>query len=88
MENSASFVPNAFKTFNNLNVGIQAPYELPVDDKEVKYCKFYFDGELLRDIMSETNRYVDQLLANSIFQTKTLRDWIATTIDELYVFLL
>ena len=40
------------------------PYKLPVDAKEVKYFKLYFDGELLGDIKSETNRYADQLLVN------------------------
>ena len=62
-ENGAGFVPKAFKTFNDSNVGIQAPYKLPVDAKEVEYFKLYFDGELLGDIKSETNRYVDQLLS-------------------------
>ena len=84
-KNSASFVP---KAFNNSNLGIQAPYKLPVDAKEVEYFKLYFDGELLGDIKSETNRYADQLLANPTTQTKTLRDWIGTTVDELYAFLL
>ena len=63
-KNGAGFVPKAFKTFDDSNVGIQAPYKLPVDAKEVEYFKLYFDGELLGDIKSETNRYVDQLLAN------------------------
>ena len=80
------FVPKAFKTFDDSNVGIQAPYKLPVDAKEVEYFKLYFDGELLGDIKSETNRYADQLIANPTARTKTLRDWIATTVDELYAF--
>ena len=58
------FVPKAFKTFDDSNVGIQAPYKLPVDAKEVEDFKLYFDGELLGDIKSETNRYADQLIAN------------------------
>ena len=80
------FVPKAFKTFGDSNVGIQAPYKLPVDAKEVQYFKLYFDGQLLGDIKSETNRYADQLIANPTARTKTLRDWIATTVDELYAF--
>ena len=36
----------AFETFDDLNVGIQAPYKLPIVDKEVEYFKLYFDGEL------------------------------------------
>ena len=86
MENGAGFVPKAFTTFDDLNVGIQAPHKLPVDAKEVEYFKLYFDGELLGDIKSETNRYEDQLLANPTARTKTLRDWVGTTVDELYAF--
>ena len=85
-KNGAGFVPKAFKTFDDSNVGIQAPYKLPVDAKEVEYFKLFFDGELLGDIKSETNRYADQLLANPTAQTKTLRDWVGTTVDELYAF--
>ena len=88
MEKWCRLCSKAFKTFDDLNVGIQAPYKLPVDAKEVEYFKLYFDGELLGDIKSETNRYADQLLANPTAQTKTLRDWIETTVDELYAFLL
>ena len=87
-ENGAGFVPKAFKIFDDFNVGIQVPYKLPVDAKEVEYFKLYFDGELLGDIKSETNRYADQLLANPTAQTKTLRDWVGTTVDELMLFLL
>ena len=83
-KNGAGFVPKAFKTFDDSNVGIQAPYKLPVDAKEVEYFKLFFDGELLGDIKSETNRYADQLLANPTARTKTLRDWVGTTVDELY----
>ena len=38
-KNGAGFVPMAFKTFDDLNVGIQAPYKLPVDAKEIEYFK-------------------------------------------------
>ena len=37
-------------------------------------------------IKSETNRYADQLLANPTARIKTLRDWIGTTVDQLYAF--
>ena len=47
-------------------VSIQAPCKLLVDAKEVDYFKLYFDGELLGDIKSETNRCTDQILANPI----------------------
>ena len=83
-KNGAGFVPKAFKTFDDSNVGMQAAYKLPVDAKYVEYFKLYFDGELLGDIKSETNRYADQLLANPTPRTKTLRDWIGTTVDEFY----
>ena len=86
MEKQCRLVPKAFKTFDDWNVGIQVPYKLPVDAKEVEYFKLYFDGELLRDITSKTNRYADQLLANPTAQTQTLRDWIGTIVDELYAF--
>ena len=36
-KNIASSVPKAFKTFDDSNIGIQAPYKLPVDTKEVEY---------------------------------------------------
>ena len=87
-KNGAGFVPKAFKTFNDSNVGIQAPYKLPVDAKEVEYFKLYFDGKLLEDIKSETNRYVDQLLANPTARTKTLRDWVGTQLMNFMLFLL
>ena len=48
-KNGASFVPKACITFDDSNVGIQVPYKLPVDAKEVEYFKLYFDGELLGD---------------------------------------
>ena len=48
--NGTGFVPKAFRTFDNLNVRIQAPYKMPVDAKEVEYFKLHFDGELLGDI--------------------------------------
>ena len=38
-KNGAGFVPKAFETSDDLNVGIQAPYKLPVDAKEVEYFK-------------------------------------------------
>ena len=63
-KNGTGFVPKAFKTFGDSNVGIQAPYKLPVDAREVEYFKLYFIDELLGDIKSETNRYANQLLAN------------------------
>jgi len=59
---------------------------LPVDAKEVGYFKLYFDGELVGDIKSKTNRYAEQLLASYTAFTKTLRDWVRTTVDELYAF--
>ena len=37
MGNGAGFVSKAFKAVDDLNVGIQAPYKLPVDAKEVRY---------------------------------------------------
>ena len=78
-----SFVPRNIKTFDESNVGMQALYQLPVDAKEVK---LYFDGELVGDIKQESNRYADQLLANPTARTKSLRDWVATTTNELYAF--
>jgi len=53
----SKFVPKPIKVFDDSNVGIQALYKLPVDAKEVEYFKLYFDGELVGDIKSETNRY-------------------------------
>ena len=82
----SSFVPRNIKTFDESNVGMQAPYQLPVDAKEVEYFKLYFDGELVGDIKQESNRYADQLLTNPTAQTKSLRDWVATTTNELYAF--
>jgi len=35
-----------------------------------KYFRLYFDGELVGDIKSETNRYAEQLLASSTACTK------------------
>ena len=70
--------------FDDTNVGMQAPYQLPVDTKEVEYFKLFFDGELVGDIKTETNRYADQLTATPTAQTKSIRDWVATTADELY----
>ena len=63
-KNGTSSVPKTFKPFDNSYVGIQVPYKLPVDAKEVEYFKFYFDGGLLENMKSETNRYADQLLVN------------------------
>ena len=74
------------KTFDESNVGMQAPYQLPVDAKEVEYFKLYFDGELVGDIKQESNRYADQLLANPTARTKSLRDWVVTTTNELHAF--
>ena len=74
------------KTFDESNVGMQAPYQLPVDAKEVEYFKLYFDGELVGDIKQESNRYADQLLTNPTARTKSLRNWVATTTNELYAF--
>ena len=68
-KSGAGFVPKAFKTFDDSNVGIQAPYKLPIDAKEVEYFKLYIDGEVLGDIKSETNRYADQLIANPTART-------------------
>jgi len=42
----------AIKVFDNSKVFIQAPYNLPVDAKEVEYFKLQFDGELVDDIKS------------------------------------
>jgi len=75
----SKFVPKPIKVFDDLNVGIQVPYKLPVDAKEVEYFKLYFDGKLVGDKKSETNRYAEQLLASSTACTKTLRDWVRTT---------
>ena len=63
-KSGAGFEPKGFKTFDNLNIGIQAPYKLPVDVKEVEYFKLYFDGELLGDIKSGASRHMDQLIAD------------------------
>ena len=82
----SSFVPRNIKTFDESNVGMQAPYQLPVDAKEVEYFKLYFDGELVGDIKQESNRYADQLLANPTARTKSLGDWVATTTNELHAF--
>ena len=82
----SSFVPRNIKTFDESNVGMQAPYQLPVDAKEVEYFKLYFDGELVGDIKQESNSYAEQLLANPTARTKSLRDWVATTTNELYAF--
>ena len=80
------FEPKPIKAFDDSNVGFQAPFKLPVDAREVEYFKLYFDGELVGDIKTESNRYVDQLLASPTARTKTLRDWVRTTVDELYAF--
>ena len=71
------FVPKPIKVFDDSNVGIQVPYKLPVHAKEVEYFKLYFDGELVGNIKSETNRYAKQLL-------DTLRKWLSIMVDELY----
>ena len=84
--NGDSFIPKPFQAFDDSNVGIQAPYKLPVDAKEVEYFKLYFDGELVGDLKAETNRYADQLIATPTAHTKSIRDWVMTTIDELYAF--
>ena len=68
--NGDSFIPKPFQTFDNSNVGIQAPYKLPVDAKEVEYFKLYFDGELVGDLKAETNRYADQLIATPTARTR------------------
>jgi len=59
------FVLKMIKVYDDSNVGIQVLYKLLVDAKEVEYFKLYFDGELVDDIKSETNRYAEQLLASS-----------------------
>ena len=84
--NGDSFIPKPFQAFDDSNVGIQAPYKLPVDAKEVEYFKLYFDGELVGDLKAETNRYADQLIATPTARTKSIRDWVMTTTDELYAF--
>ena len=65
-------MPRNIKTFDESTVGMQAPYQLPVDAKEVEYFKLYFDGELVGDIKPESNRYADQLLANPTARTNHL----------------
>ena len=79
-------MPRNIKTFDESKVGMQAPYQLPVDAKEVEYFKLYFDGELVGDIKHESNRYANQLLANPTARTKSLRDWVLTITNELYAF--
>ena len=66
------------QTFDESHVGIQALYKLPVDAKKVEYFKLYFDGELLGDIKMELiDTYADQ--------TKSIKDWVATTTEELAI---
>ena len=76
MERRKQLCAYEYQTFDYSNVGIQLPYKLPINAKEVE---LYFDGELVGDIKDESNRYADQLLAYPTARTKSLSDWIATT---------
>ena len=82
-----NFSPLPLKNFDDSNSGIQAPFKLPADAKEVDYFKLFFDHELVGEICKETNSYANQLLASSSAKTKTLQDWVRTTRDEMYTFL-
>jgi len=42
--------PLPLKNFDDSNSGIQAPFKLPADAKEVDYFKVFFDHELVCDI--------------------------------------
>jgi len=68
----------------NYSSGIQAPFKLPANAKEMDYFKLFFDHELVGDICKETNSYANQLLANA---SKTLQNWVSTIHDEMYTFL-
>ena len=65
-------MPRPVKNFDDSNVGIQASYKLPVDARKVEYFKLYFDGVLVGDINTETNRHAEQLLACSTACTNHL----------------
>ena len=67
---------------------MQAPFKLPDNTKEVEYFKLFFDGELVRDIFKETNRYANQLLGSAMANTKTLKVWVRTTHYDMYAFLM
>ena len=84
---ASNFSPLPLKNFDDSNSGIQAPFKLPADAKEVDYFKLFFDHELVGEICKETNSYANQLLASSTAKTKTLQDWVRTTRDEMYTFL-
>ncbi|XP_065892156.1 piggyBac transposable element-derived protein 4-like [Dysidea avara] len=85
--NANGFSPLPLKNFDNSNSGIQAPFKLPTDAKEMDYFKLFFDHELVGEICKETNSYANQLLASSTAKTKTLQNWVRTTHDEMYRFL-
>ena len=80
------FVPKPLMAFDDSGVGMQAPYKLPVDAKEVEYFRIFFDGELVSDIKNHTNAYADELIAKGT-KTKTLAGWVRTTTNEIYSFL-
>ena len=80
------FAPKPLMAFDASGVGMQAPYKLPVDAKEVEYFRIFFDGELVSDIKNHTNAYADELIAKGT-KTKTLAGWVRTTTNEIYSFL-
>ena len=43
------FVPKPLMAFDDSGVGMQTPYKLPVDEKEVEYFRIIFDSELVSD---------------------------------------
>ena len=79
------FVPKPLMAFDDSGVGMQAPYKLPVDAKEVEYFWILFDSELVSDIKNHTNSYTDELIAKGT-KTKTLAGWVRTTTNEVYSF--
>lgn len=41
--------PKLLIAFDDSGVGMQTPYKLPVDEKEVEYFRIIFDSELVSD---------------------------------------
>lgn len=77
------FTPLEFE-FDDRNSGVIA--ELTENCSSLECFELFITNDLVRKIVTETNRYANQISATNLTPSSRMRNWKDTNNDEMYVF--
>ena len=83
---AVNYVPSVLN-FDDIHAGIQPECPITEDSREIEYFEMFFDGELMKLLVSETNKYHMHTLRRGPMSTSRRKHWKDTDEKELYIFI-